>query len=189
MNDSKRMRLEAFSDGVMAIAITLLAIELEVPHLVSTGLETSIRELTPLLPGILTFILSFVTIAIFWVNHHQLTQHIDRVGKRVVWMNMTFLLFQALIPFATSVVAQNPANALSLLTFSAVLFGGSVTFTILRFFIHRKEPLLGRSFTRSLVGPIFYGLAIISIFFLPSFSTYIFLVIPPLYYFFPREVK
>ncbi len=185
MEPIHKNRLEQFSDGVFAIAITLLALELKVPHLVSQGLSTSVRELLPLIPNIATFILSFITIAIFWVNHHQLTRHIETVSRRVVWSNMFFLLFVTLIPFATSVVIENPGNTLSILTYSLILFGNSISFTGVRFFVHRHKGTVDVPFRRSLVGPIVYGLAVVSAFFwLPA--TYALLIIPPLYYFLPR---
>ncbi len=188
MHDSKRSRLEDFSDGVTAIAITLLAIELKVPHLWSTTISGSVEELLPLLPSVLVFILSFVTIAIFWVNHHQLTQHLERVGKRVIWGNMLFLFFLSLIPFATVAIGENPSNPLAMLTYCLVLFGGSVSFTILRFFVHKKGEIHGRSFRRGIIGPLVYALAAIACLF-SVWSAYALLAIPPLFYFLPRENK
>lgn len=181
-------RLEAFSDGVFSIAITLLALELKVPHLVHKTLGPSIRELLPLIPNIATFILSFITIAIFWVNHHQMTKSIETVSRRIIWSNMLFLMFVTLIPFATSVMAENPGNSLSLLTYSFILFGNSVSFTILRLFVHRHEGRQSSAFKRSLVGPVFYACAVISAL-LSVQAAYAFLLIPPLFYFLPRSSK
>lgn len=186
MFNSKRARMETFSDGVMAIAITLLALEIKVPHLQSTNLADSFRELIPLLPNIFTFILSFITIAIFWVNHHQLTQHLEHVGRRIVWVNMAFLLFQSLIPFATGAVSENPHNPLAVLTYSLILFGGSVSFTSLRLCIHPKGKLGGWRLYRGLVGPTVYFLAAL-IALVSVQSSYALLAIPPLFYFLPRE--
>lgn len=180
-------RLEAFSDGVFAIAITLLALELKVPHISNNSLAGAIKELIPLLPNVATFILSFITIAIFWANHHQLTRSIETVSRRVVWSNMLFLMFLTLIPFATSVMAENPYNTLSILTYSFILFGNSVSFSMLRFFVHRHEDHLHSiAMRRSLVGPVIYGLAVLSAF-LSIEAAYLFLVIPPLFYFLPRN--
>jgi len=184
--DSKKQRLEGFSDGVMAIAITLLALEIKVPILISSDIVGSLHELIPLLPTIITFVISFLAIAIFWVNHHQLTQHLQIMGKRIVWANMLFLLFQTLIPFATRVLAENPSNALSIMTYSAILFGGSVSFTAVRYFIHQKNQLPRKLVRHSLIGPIFYGLAIIVAPFYLN-ASYLFLVIPLIYYFLPRS--
>jgi uncharacterized membrane protein len=181
-----KARVEQFSDGVFAIAITLLALELKVPHLTSSTLGSSLRELLPLIPNVATFILSFLTIAIFWVNHHQMTHNIETVSRRIVWSNMLFLLFITLIPFATTVVTENPANILSVLTYSFILFGTSVSFSILRFFIHRHEGRKSDAFKRSLIGPLFYACAVVSVF-ITIKATYAFLLIPPLFYFLPRR--
>lgn len=187
MQPINKARLEQFSDGVFAIAITLLALELKVPQITNTNLLSSVRELVPLLPNVATFILSFITIAIFWANHHQLTRSIETVSRRVIWSNMLFLMFVTLIPFATSVMAENPYNTLSILTYSLILFGNSVSFTMLRFFVHKHEDHLHSiRMRRSLVGPLIYGCAVTSAFF--SIETaYLFLLIPPLFYFLPRD--
>lgn len=179
-------RLEAFSDGVFSIGITLLALELKVPHIINTSLGLSIKELVFLIPNIATFILSFITIAIFWVNHHQMTRNVETVSRRIIWNNMLFLMFVTLIPFATSVVAENPGNALSILIYSFILLGNSISFSVLRFFIHRHEGHTSVAFKRSLIGPLFYLCAVISAFISPHI-TYAFLLIPPLFYFLPRS--
>lgn len=186
MQPIHKARLEQFSDGVFAIAITLLAIELKVPHIENASLKDSVRELMPLIPNVATFILSFLTIAIFWVNHHQLTRSIETVSKRIVWSNMVFLMFVTLIPFATTVMGENTNNTLSVLTYSFILLGNSICFTGLRYFVHRHDGRTTIAFKRSLVGPIIYSLAVLSAFF--SIETaYFFLIIPPLFYFLPRN--
>jgi uncharacterized membrane protein len=186
MQPINKARLEQFSDGVFAIAITLLALELKIPHLVNKDFSSSIKELSPLIPNIATFILSFLGIAIFWVNHHRLTRNIQTVSRRIIWSNMLFLLFVTLIPFATSVVTENTGNTLALITYSFILFGNSATFSTLRFFIEKHEGTNHIKMIRSLVGPIVYGLSIISAFFSIE-TTYILLIIPPLFYFLPRS--
>ncbi len=186
MQPISKARLEQFSDGVFAIAITLLALEIKVPHLESSYITNSIKELYPLVPNIATFILSFLGIAIFWVNHHQLTRNITTVSRRIVWGNMLFLLFVTLIPFATSVVAENAGNALAVLTYSLILFGSSSTFSILRYFVEKHQGANKVKMLRSLVGPILYTLAVISALFSIE-TSYALLIIPPLFYFLPRN--
>ena len=181
-------RLESFSDGVFAIAITLLALELKVPHIVNTNLQLSLKELLPLIPNIATFVLSFIAIAIFWVNHHQLTRSVDNVSRRIIWSNILFLMFLTLIPFATSVVAENPGNTLSILTYSFILLGNSLSFTGLHYFIHKHDGKKIHSFKRSAVGPIIYMCAVISAF-ISVKAAYAFLIIPPLFYFLPRSER
>jgi uncharacterized membrane protein len=186
MQPIHKARLEQFSDGVFAIAITLLALEIKVPHIESTTLSGSVRELLPLIPNIATFILSFVGIAIFWVNHHQLTRNITTVSRRIVWGNILFLLFITLIPFATTVVTENTGNALALLTYSFILFGNSAAFSILRYFIEIHQGTNRIKMARSLVGPIVYAVAMLSVF-VSIEVAYTLLIIPPLFYFLPRN--
>jgi uncharacterized membrane protein len=190
--NSRCQRLEAFSDGVIAIAITLLAFELKVPNLISTTIYGEIQELLPYVPGILAFILSFVTIAIFWVNHHQMTEHIEELNRRIVWSNMLFLMFQSLIPFATRAIATSPSHYLSVATYSFILFCGSVSFSLVHYLIHKKinKHLSWNSklVQRSLLGPIIYACAIIASFnFVPI--AYFLLAIPPMFYFLPKRIQ
>ena len=185
MYPTTKTRFEAFSDGVFAIAITLLALELHVPTLLSTSIEGGIIELLPLVPNILTFVLSFFAIAIFWVNHHQLTQTMGPLQRRILWTNVAFLLFITLIPFGTKVVSTNPDHSLAIMTYALILFAGSVAFTTLRYYVHRSCGEGVIPVKRSLVGPVVYGLAVVAAaFFIPL--SYMLLAIPPLFYFLPK---
>lgn len=180
-----KARLEQFSDGVFAIAITLLALELNIPSLSTYDFQSSLQEMLPNLPNILTFVLSFVTIAIFWVNHHQLTQEIGPIRRRVLWTNVLTLLFVTLIPFGTQVVSTYVLHPLATMTYALILFGGSISFTTLRYFVHQSCGEDKIPMKRSLVGPIIYFLAVA----VAPFSvwiSYILLAIPPLYYFLPK---
>jgi uncharacterized membrane protein len=187
-NNSLRARLEAFADGVMAIAITLLAIELPIPHIQTSDFASGVTALAGHIPDMGAFVLSFVTIAIFWVNHHHLTQRIEpggRISRRVVWGNMMFLMFVTLIPFATTVMTENSFHVVSTLVYAIVLFGASVSFTIVRSYIHHTS-MTALSSARSLVGPILYALAILVLPVIPTFG-YVLLAIPPVFYFLPRS--
>lgn len=192
MNKSTSHRLESFSDGVIAIAITLLALELKVPVLASNDIKDSLLEIVGLLPTLLTFILSFVTIAILWVNHHQMTEHIKTLNRRIIWSNMAFLMFLALIPFATRVIAENPYHSLSVATYGFVLLCGSFSFSFTHLLIHlrvnKNLSLHSKLIENSMVGPIIYVAAIFSAFYYVPIA-YILLIIPPLYYFLPKRLK
>lgn len=181
-----KARLEQFSDGVFAIAITLLALELRVPHLAHTDIASSALELAPLIPNILTFILSFMTIAIFWVNHHQLTQVTGRISRRILWSNILILLFVTLIPFATETMSQNPYHPLAVMTYSFVLFGGSLSFSLLRYFVHHGLGEKKVSMGRSAIGPLLYIIAIFGAI-ASVWISYAALAIPPLFYFLPKN--
>lgn len=182
-----KSRFEQFSDGVFAIAITLLALELRIPTLIASRFSESLKEIIPLVPMIITFALSFVTIAIFWVNHHQLTQMIDTIKqRRILWSNIVFLLFLTLIPFATQAVSANPLHPLAMFTYSLICFGASISFTVLRFFIHRDIGEDSVAMGRSFVGPVCYLFAIGTALYAVEFS-YFFLAIPALFYFLPKD--
>ena len=184
MQSTNKIRFESFSDGVFAIAVTLLALELRVPYLHSTTFSFS--DITPLIPGILTFVLSFVAIAIFWVNHHQLTQNLVTIDKRrILWLNILFLLFLTLIPFVTQTMSVNAPSAPAVSMYAFVLFGASASFSLLRYWIHKTAGQSWIPMGRSVIGPIIYLLAIIA----PMFSItagYVLLAIPPLFYFLPK---
>ena len=192
MHNIKRHRLEQFSDGVIAIAITLLAFELKVPHLIDNDLTASFFQILKLLPTVLTFVLSFVTIAIFWVNHHQMTEHINTISRKIIWSNVLFLMFLAMIPFATRVIAENPHHPLSVATFGSVMFLCSFSFSVTHLLIHKRInkslSMKSKLIERSLVGPILYASATVAAFnYVPI--AYFLLAIPPLYYFLPKKTQ
>src|SRR5690242_1074882 len=94
-------RLEAFSDGVMAIIITIMVLELRPPH------GGSLAELRPLLPVFFSYLLSFVFLGIYWNNHHHLFQAVRHVDGRILWANMHLLFWLSLTPFVTAWMGEN----------------------------------------------------------------------------------
>ncbi len=94
-------RLEAFSDGVIAIIITIMVLELTIPH------EAGLGALRPLIPKLLSYVLSFIYIGIYWNNHHHLLQAVRQVNGRILWANMNLLFWLSLIPFATGWMGEN----------------------------------------------------------------------------------
>src|SRR5213592_2978614 len=99
-------RLEAFSDGVLAIIITIMVLELKVPH----GVE--LASLKPLLPVLLSYVLSFIYVGIYWNNHHHLFQATRRVSGPILWANLHLLFWLSLFPLATGWVGQNHLAAM-----------------------------------------------------------------------------
>jgi uncharacterized membrane protein len=186
MTITSKSRFEQFSDGVFAIAITLLALQLHVPTLISPTLSGALRELIPFIPNILTFFICFFSVAIFWVNHHQLTQEIKLIKRRTLWMNVLFLFFVTLIPFVVQAASENSGHPLAVLTFALVLLGGSASFSVLRYLVHENLGEHRIPIARSLIGPIFYFLAAAACL-IDVWIAYLLLVIPPLYYFLPKE--
>jgi len=90
-----KARLEAFSDGVIAIIITIMVLELKVPH------DTGIAALRPLIPVFLSYVLSFVFVGIYWNNHHHMLQVAERVSGPILWANLHLLFWLSLVPFVT----------------------------------------------------------------------------------------
>lgn len=118
-------RVEAFSDGVIAILITIMVLELKVPH----GVELS--ALRPLLPVFLSYLLSFVYIAIYWNNHHHLFQAVRHVHGSALWANTHLLFWLSLVPFATSWMGENHFAGLPVALYGGVLLCAGVAYYIL----------------------------------------------------------
>lgn len=118
-------RLEAFSDGVLAIIITIMVLELKIPH------GTGWPALRPLIPSLLTYVLSFVFLGIYWSNHHHLLFAADRVDGRILWANLHLLFWLSLIPFATGWMGENRSAPLPTAVYGAVLFLCAIAFQIL----------------------------------------------------------
>jgi uncharacterized membrane protein len=119
-------RLEAFSDGVIAILITIMVLELKIPH------GASREALDPLLPVFLTYVLSFINIGIYWNNHHHMLQATNRVNGKVLWANLHLLFWLSLIPFVTGWMGENHFAPLPTAVYGVVLFLAAVAYTILQ---------------------------------------------------------
>lgn len=119
-------RLEAFSDGVLAIIITIMVLELKVPHGVEFG------ALKPLLPIFLSYVLSFVYVAIYWNNHHHMLHMVRHVNGGILWANMHLLFWLSLFPFTTAWIGENDVASLPAAVYGFVLFMAAVAYVILQ---------------------------------------------------------
>ena len=120
-----RGRLEAFSDGVIAVLITIMVLNLRPP----TG--TSFADLRPLLPRVLVYVLSFVFLAIYWNNHHHLMQVVDRVNGTVLWANAHLLFWLSLTPLAAAWLGPHARASGPVEAYGVVLLGAAIAFTLL----------------------------------------------------------
>ena len=118
-------RLEAFSDGVVAILITILVLELKIPH----GSDWS--ALKPLLPVFLTYVLSFIFLAIYWNNHHHMLQATERINGTILWANTHLLFWLSLVPFVTGWMGENHFAPIPTAAYGMVLLGAAIAYTIL----------------------------------------------------------
>jgi uncharacterized membrane protein len=153
-------RLEAFTDGVIAILITILVLELRAPH------GADLAALQPLVPTALSYVLTFVFIAIYWNNHHHMLHTAQHVDGRILWANMHLLFWLSLTPFATAWMGDNHFAALPVAAYGGVLFMAAVAFTILnRALIARHGPhsALARAVggdRKGWTSLVLYGLAV-----------------------------
>ena len=126
-------RLEAFSDGVIAVLITIMVLELKVPH--GTGWGT----VEPLMPALLTYVLSFVFLGIYWNNHHHMLHTVDRINGAILWANHHLLFWLSLVPITTGWMGENHWEALPTAVYGAVLLMSGLAFLILeRTIIHHQ---------------------------------------------------
>jgi uncharacterized membrane protein len=121
-----KSRLEAFSDGVIAIVITVMVLELNVPH------DASWQALAAVVPSLLTYVLSFVYLGIYWNNHHHLLQAVERIDGKVLWANMHLLFWLSLIPFVTAWMGENHFAPAPTTAYGAVLLLAAVAYFLLQ---------------------------------------------------------
>ena len=118
-------RLEAFSDGVLAIIITIMVLELRPPH----GYD--LKVLTPLIPKFLSYVLSFIFIGIYWNNHHHMLHAVRRVNGRILWANMHLLFWLSLVPFVTAWMGENNFAAWPVALYGVVLLCAGIAYFVL----------------------------------------------------------
>ena len=146
-----RGRLEAFSDGVIAILITIMVLELKVPQ----GVDAT--TLRPMIPTLLSYLLSFVFLAIYWNNHHHLLQTTQQVDGRVLWANMNLLFWLSLIPVVTAWMGRSHGAALPVAIYGAVLILAGIAFTILvraLVALHGPESLVAKAIGQDVKGKV-----------------------------------
>ena len=153
-------RLEAFSDGVLAIIITIMVLELKVPR------GADLAALKPLLPVFLSYVLSFVYIAIYWNNHHHMLYVTKRVTGGILWANMHLLFWLSLFPFMTGWMGENHFAPMPTALYGVVLFMAAIAYFIMQRLIilnHGPGSLLAKALGRDLKGKVsilLYALAV-----------------------------
>jgi uncharacterized membrane protein len=163
-------RLEAFSDGVIAIIITIMVLELKVPH------GSDLASLAPLLPVFLSYVLSFVYVGIYWNNHHHMLQAARKASGSVLWANLHLLFWLSLFPFATAWMGENHFTALPTAVYGAVLLMAAIAYWMLQqriIAVEGADSLLARATGRDFKGrlsPLFYLAAIALAFVQPWLS-------------------
>ena len=153
-------RLEAFSDGVLAIIITIMVLEMKVPHGAEGaghGAGVTLGDLRPVLPVFLSYVLSFVYIGIYWNNHHHMLHATKRVTGGVMWANLHLLFWLSLLPFATGWMGENQFAAAPSAVYGAVLLMSGLAFVVMQRSIVRvegSESVLARAVRRDVKGKL-----------------------------------
>ncbi len=183
----KTNRLEAFSDGVIAIIITIMVLELRVPH------EPTLQSLWDVTPQFLSYLLSFAMVAIYWVNHHHLLHLVHMVDRPIMWANMLVLFSLSLMPFVTAHLGQSHAAPYSVTAYGIVSLAGALSYYLLRHCIahhHRDNPsmcaLLDRMQRKNLIAVGIYCASIAASFvWVPAALALV--VLPAAMYFLPER--
>lgn len=163
-------RLEAFSDGVLAIIITIMVLELRAPH------EASAAALRPLLPSLCSYVLSFVYLGIYWNNHHHMFQATEKISGGVLWANLHLLFWLSLFPFVTDWMGETRLALAPTVCYGFVLLMAAIAYYILQSVLIRgqgPQSRLARAIGSDLKGkssPVLYAVAIAMAFIKPTIS-------------------
>jgi uncharacterized membrane protein len=185
----QKNRLEAFSDGVIAIIITIMVLELKVPH------GTDLATLKPLLPVFLSYILSFIYVGIYWNNHHHLLHAAHKVSGGILWANLHLLFWLSLFPFATGWMGENHFTATPTATYGGVLLMAAIAYYILQCTIIAREgrtsalaQAVGRDW-KGKVSPVLYLTAIGLSFVQPWMASAVYVLVALLWFVPDRRIE
>jgi uncharacterized membrane protein len=182
-------RLEAFSDGVIAIIITIMVLELKIPH------GDNIADLKPLLPVFISYVISFVYVGIYWNNHHHMMQVVQSVNGAVLWANMHLLFWLSIIPFVTGWMGENNFTKWPIILYGVSLIMAAVAYTILQIVLIRHEgehSLLAQATGSDFKGRIsivIYASAIVVAFFNPCISFIMYVVVACIWFIPDRRIE
>lgn len=182
-------RLEAFSDAVIAIIITIMVLEFKVPH------ESSLEALQPLIPIFFSYILSFINVGIYWHNHHHLLHVINRVNGRVLWANSHLLFWLSLIPFGTAWMGENNFAKLPVAIYGIILFMAGFAYWILTQSLitsHGKDSTIaiatGKNFKEKL-SLVIYGSAVLLAFVNASVACGLYVLVAVMWFIPDRRIE
>lgn len=170
-------RLEAFSDGVLAIIITIMVLELQTPK------DANFKSLVKLFPVFISYILSFIYVGIYWNNHHHMMHTVKKVTGGILWANLHLLFWLSLIPFATAWIGEHHFAPFPMLTYGFVLLMCAIAYFILQNQIikkHGNESILARAIGNDLKGKtsvLLYIIAILSTYYHEIISTVIYILV------------
>ena len=155
-----KARLEAFSDGVIAVIITIMVLELKVPH------DSDPHALVPLIPVFLSYLLSFVYVGIYWNNHHHMFHAVHHVNGAILWANLHLLFWLSLVPFVTGWMNETHFAPLQVAAYGGVLIAAACSYSILTTVLvaaHGRDSLIAKALGRDFKGKISLAIYIVAI--------------------------
>jgi uncharacterized membrane protein len=191
-------RIEAFSDGVFAIIITLLVLEIHVPQVRGTDISGALgRSLILMAPKFLTYILSFALVCIWWVAHHHLFNVLTKSDRGLLWLNNLFLLWLAFIPFPTALMGDFPGERIAVMGYGIVTTLAGVSFSFMRYYafylaklvneqIDRR--LLNSAMLKSALNPILHAIAVLLALLDTRLAIALYIILP-LMFFVPSKLE
>lgn len=190
-------RIEALSDGVIAIIITLLVLEIKIPHILLAHEEFALlRAVLNDFPKFIAYALTFMVLSVWWVAHHQFFHSLRHADRKLMWLNNLFLFWICLLPYPTALIGSYPSTRTATILYGLVLTAVATTFSSMRWYAsfkaklfhkHIPDEILHQAFRKSIKSPIFHAVATILAFFCPyiSLGIYAFLA---LYFTFPMKL-
>ncbi|HWB18659.1 MAG TPA: TMEM175 family protein [Phycisphaerales bacterium] len=184
-----RGRLEAFSDGVLAIIITIMVLELHAPH------AADVENLKPLWPGLLSYVLSFIYVGIYWNNHHHLFHAVQRVTGMTLWANLHLLFWLSLLPASTSWMGQTHFAPQPVFAYGLNLLMCAIAWTLLCMVLvhhHGRESVLAKAIYRDpkqIASLLLYATALALAFAQPVVSSVLYLVVAALWFVPDRRIE
>jgi uncharacterized membrane protein len=182
-------RLEAFSDGVFAVALTLLVLDLHVPNIARhSTFHEYVVAILPLIPNVMAFVLTFTIVAIHWVGHHYLFSHLHKVPVGFVWLNNLFLLLICFMPFPTALLGEHPTDQFPVLLYAISQLLAAFTFFAFRLYAIRHKLFANEEIEKSM-GPrhsmpaiTLFIVSILFVFINVYVSLACFFIVPALYF-------
>jgi len=183
-------RLDAFSDGVFAIVITLLVLELRIPEVSGEHVGEQLKHgLIELLPKFFSFVVSFIYVSIYWVNHHQLFHQLKGADKGLFWLNSLFLMGLTFIPFPTALIGSYPREPVAVMFYGLSMMVTAISFVLMKFYIiyfgrlTDDQVLIKTPAFYFWAGPVLYLVAVVGAVFHVSWAIAIYILIPVIYFF------
>jgi uncharacterized membrane protein len=191
-------RIEAFSDGVFAIIITLLVLEIHVPQMQGEDISAALAaSLLAMAPKFLTYILSFLIVCVWWVAHYHLFHVLKRSDRGLLWLNSLFLLWLAFIPFPTALMGDFPGERIAVMGYGTVTTLAGISFTFMRYYAfylakladESIDPrLLKSAMIKSILNPILHAIAVLLALVDTRFSIALYIILP-LMFFIPSKLE